>query len=113
MVKIVYSFYILTSPVTESTAVPTCVINSVFTLREASCSLSFLALIRASISSKKITAGSTRRATLNNPFISFSPSPTYLLVTLEADILKNEKPDSVATAFANKVFPVPVHIYLR
>ena len=39
---------------------------------------------------------------------SFSlPSPIYLLVTLAAVILKKEKPDSVATAFANRVFPVP------
>ncbi len=40
--------------------------------------------------------------------INFSPSPKYLLVTLDALMLKNEKPDSVATAFASSVFPVPI-----
>jgi hypothetical protein len=42
-------------------------------------------------------------------FMSFSPSPMYLLVTLEAVILKNTNPDSVATAFANNVLPVPAN----
>ena len=41
------------------------------------------------------------------PFINFSPSPKYLLVTLLAVMLKKAKPDSVATALANKVLPVP------
>ena len=31
----------------------------------------------------------------------------YLLITLEDVILKNTNPDSVATAFARSVFPVP------
>ena len=36
-----------------------------------------------------------------------SPSPRYLLVTLAAVMLKNANPDSVATALAKSVFPVP------
>ena len=32
----------------------------------------------------------------------------YLLMTLEEVMLKNTNPDSVATAFANNVFPVPI-----
>lgn len=39
--------------------------------------------------------------------MSFSPSPRYLLVTLEAVMLKKQKPDSEATAFASIVLPVP------
>jgi len=37
----------------------------------------------------------------------FSPSPTHLLVNVEADILKNVEPDSLAIAFPIIVFPVP------
>ena len=32
----------------------------------------------------------------------------YLLITLDEVILKNTKPDSVATALARRVFPVPM-----
>lgn len=32
----------------------------------------------------------------------------YLLITLDEVMLKNTKPDSVATAFARRVFPVPI-----
>ena len=38
----------------------------------------------------------------------FSLSPTHFDVRDEAEIEKNVALDSVATAFANKVFPVPV-----
>lgn len=41
-------------------------------------------------------------------FMSFSPSPRYLLVTLLEDIEKKQKADSEATAFASSVLPVPV-----
>lgn len=40
--------------------------------------------------------------------MSFSPSPRYLLVTLLEEMLKKQKPDSEATAFANIVLPVPI-----
>jgi hypothetical protein len=40
-------------------------------------------------------------------FMSFSPSPMYLFITVEALMLKNLNPDSVATALAIIVFPVP------
>lgn len=90
--------------------------------------------MRASISSKKITAGCFDLATSNSAceqekefdatmsmlihsshskwsssatFMSFSPSPRYLLVTDDDVIEKNANPDSVATAFASSVFPVP------
>jgi hypothetical protein len=32
----------------------------------------------------------------------------YLLITLDEVMLKNTKPDSVATALARRVFPVPI-----
>ena len=38
---------------------------------------------------------------------SFSDSPLYFEVNVEDDTLKNVVPHSVATAFANIVFPVP------
>lgn len=38
---------------------------------------------------------------------SFSDSPLYFEVRVEDDTLKNVVPHSVATAFANIVFPVP------
>ena len=38
---------------------------------------------------------------------SFSDSPLYLDVKVEEDTLKKVVPHSVATAFANIVFPVP------
>ena len=39
--------------------------------------------------------------------MSFSPSPRNLLVTLDEEMLKKWKPDSVATALASMVLPVP------
>ena len=38
---------------------------------------------------------------------SFSPSPTYLLVRLLALMLKKALSDSLATALANMVLPLP------
>ena len=38
---------------------------------------------------------------------NFSESPLHLLTMLDAEILKKVVPHSVATALANKVFPVP------
>lgn len=38
---------------------------------------------------------------------SFSDSPRYFEVSVDEDTLKNVVPHSVATAFANIVFPVP------
>ena len=40
-------------------------------------------------------------------FINFSPSPNHLDATLLALILKKLNFDSVATAFASNVLPVP------
>ena len=40
-------------------------------------------------------------------FMSFSPSPRYLLVTLLEEMLKKQNADSDATAFASIVLPVP------
>ncbi len=81
----------------------------------------------ASISSKKITDGCRARETSNSAwahvsetpsrgnnrhdtFMSFSPSPRYLLVTAEEVMEKKQNPDSVATAFASSVLPVPVAV---
>jgi hypothetical protein len=44
---------------------------------------------------------------ISGTFMSFSPSPRYLLVTTDDVMLKNLNPDSVATALASIVFPVP------
>lgn len=88
----------------------TCVINSVFNRRDASCSFSFRVDMMASISSKNMTLGCFLRATVNNAFINFSPSPIYFDVTLDDVMLKNVNPDSVATALASNVFPVPTPI---
>mmetsp|Transcript_22594 Transcript_22594/g.39013 ORF Transcript_22594/g.39013 Transcript_22594/m.39013 type:complete len:279 (-) Transcript_22594:491-1327(-) len=85
----------------------TCTMNSVFNRRDASCSFSLRTDMRASISSKKITLGCCSRAISNSAFISFSPSPRYLEVTLEAEMEKKQNPDSLATALANRVLPVP------
>lgn len=46
-------------------------------------------------------------AALNRAFISFSLSPTYLLIKSEEETEKNVPSASVAQAFAKKVLPVP------
>src|ERR1700716_3274790 len=51
--------------------------------------------------------GASAFARENNARTSFSDSPRYLLVKLLADIEKNVDRDSVATALANIVLPVP------
>jgi hypothetical protein len=45
--------------------------------------------------------------TSNKHLTSFSESPLHLLTRVEADMLKKVVRHSVATAFANIVFPVP------
>lgn len=45
--------------------------------------------------------------TSNNTRINFSESPLHLETTVDAEMLKNVVLHSVATAFANIVFPVP------
>jgi len=48
-----------------------------------------------------MTDGCFFLANSNKVFINLSPSPIYLDVILEAEILKNENFDSLATAFAD------------
>jgi hypothetical protein len=55
----------------------------------------------------KIIEGFLSRATLNSDFISFSLSPTYLLIKSDEETEKNVPSASVAHALAKKVFPVP------
>ena len=62
---------------------------------------------RESISSKKITDGAYALARVNKVLSNFSLSPIHLETKLDAEILKNLQLHSVATAFANKVFPLP------
>mmetsp|Transcript_20227 Transcript_20227/g.69691 ORF Transcript_20227/g.69691 Transcript_20227/m.69691 type:complete len:268 (-) Transcript_20227:45-848(-) len=85
-----------------------CTKNSVFSLREASCSpLAPLWPSRASSSSRKTTLGLLFRPTANSAFTSFSPSPTHFEVSDDAETAKNVHEDSPATALASKVLPVP------
>lgn len=60
----------------------------------------FLSFIPANHSSIQLTIS-------NSSLTSFSESPRYLEVRVEEETLKNVVPHSVATAFANIVFPVP------
>ena len=60
-----------------------------------------------STSSMKIIDGFLSLAILNRVFISFSDSPTYLLIKSLEDTEKNVALHSVAHAFAKKVLPVP------
>ncbi len=55
----------------------------------------------------KITAGCRFRATEKRALTIFSPSPTYLEVREDAEMLKNAYPLSDATALASSVLPVP------
>jgi hypothetical protein len=61
----------------------------------------------ASSSSMKTIAGAFSRASLNSRRIRAAPSPANISMNDEADWLKNWAPDSCATAFASRVFPVP------
>ena len=60
-----------------------------------------------SISSKNTTQGEACLAFLNISRIPFSDSPTHLLSNSGPLTLMKFASDSVATAFANSVFPVP------
>jgi hypothetical protein len=55
----------------------------------------------------KIIEGFFSLALLNKAFISFSLSPTYLLIRSEEDTEKKVPSASVAQALAKKVLPVP------
>ena len=46
-------------------------------------------------------------ATVNKVLINYSLSPNHLDNKLDAETLKNLQLHSVATAFANNVFPLP------
>uniref|UniRef100_A0A8W7PTZ5 Uncharacterized protein n=1 Tax=Anopheles coluzzii TaxID=1518534 RepID=A0A8W7PTZ5_ANOCL len=81
--------------------------NSVFRRRVASCSLLLRSDSTESTSSMKMIDGCSSRATANRARTSFSPSPTYLLVSVAAEMLKNVAEHSVATARASSVLPLP------
>lgn len=81
--------------------------NSVFKRRLDSWSDWLRSDNRESISSMKMMAGWSSRATANKARTIFSPSPTYLLVSDAAEILKKVAEHSVATARARRVFPLP------
>mmetsp|Transcript_2080 Transcript_2080/g.8055 ORF Transcript_2080/g.8055 Transcript_2080/m.8055 type:complete len:237 (-) Transcript_2080:2073-2783(-) len=85
-----------------------CTRNSVFILRELSCSPSaFRELNSESISSTKITAGSQQFATAKRALTIFSPSPIHLLVNDDAEMEKNVALHCEATALPISVLPVP------
>ncbi|EAT48673.1 AAEL000367-PA [Aedes aegypti] len=81
--------------------------NSVFKRRVASCSPLLRSESNESTSSMKIIDGCISLATANKALTSFSPSPTYLLVKVAADMLKKVAEHSVATALASSVLPLP------
>mmetsp|Transcript_63686 Transcript_63686/g.127952 ORF Transcript_63686/g.127952 Transcript_63686/m.127952 type:complete len:232 (+) Transcript_63686:139-834(+) len=84
-----------------------CTRNSVLTLREDSDSPSDRDPHMESISSMKMMACSSARASSNKFFTSFSDSPCHLLMRSLDEMAKNLASASVATAFAKKLFPVP------
>mmetsp|Transcript_3247 Transcript_3247/g.11761 ORF Transcript_3247/g.11761 Transcript_3247/m.11761 type:complete len:345 (+) Transcript_3247:406-1440(+) len=84
-----------------------CTRNSVFRRRVASFSPAARADSIESISSMKMTEGCALRASEKSARTSFSPSPIHLLVSADAEMLKNVASDSVATALASIVLPVP------
>uniref|UniRef100_A0A182IV30 Uncharacterized protein n=1 Tax=Anopheles atroparvus TaxID=41427 RepID=A0A182IV30_ANOAO len=84
-----------------------CTRNSVFSRRVASCSLLLRSDSTESTSSMKMIDGCSSRATAKSARTSFSPSPTYLLVSDAADMLKKVAEHSVATARASSVLPLP------
>lgn len=69
--------------------------------------MSLLAETNESISSMKIMDGAFCLAIENSVFISFSDSPTYLLIKSEEDMEKKVDSAYVAQALAKYVFPVP------
>lgn len=52
-------------------------------------------------------AGECYWAVLNSSLTSFGPSPKYFWINYEPTTLKKVAEVSLATALANKVFPVP------
>lgn len=66
-----------------------------------------------SISSIKIIDGFFSRAKLKRDLMSFSLSPTYLLIKSDDETEKNVPSASVAQALAKKVLPVPGGPYNR
>lgn len=74
---------------------------------DPSWSWSFLAHSKLSISSIKTTEGWCIAAIANIVLTIFSPSPTHLLVKVDAEIDKNVDFDYAAIAFPSKVLPVP------
>lgn len=87
--------------------------NSVLTFLEASFSPSVLLLHIESISSMKMMEGFFYLARLNRFLMSFSLSPTYLLMRSEEETEKKVPSASVAHALAKKVLPVPGGPYNR
>lgn len=82
--------------------------SSALNLLEASCSPSEPRKEhKESTSSMNIVEGECSFAISNSSLTSFSDSPRYLDVMVDDETLKNVVPHSVATAFANIVFPVP------
>ena len=61
----------------------------------------------ASISSMKMIAGEALRASRNRRRMRLDPRPANISTKLEADCAKNCAPDSLATALASSVLPVP------
>ena len=61
----------------------------------------------ASSSSMKMIAGSCLRATANSRLMRAAPRPANISTNEAADWAKNCAPDSLATAFASSVLPVP------
>lgn len=59
-----------------------------------------------STSSMNMTQGARRRARVNTALAFFSDSPSHLFSTQDASTERKVAPPSVATAFANIVFPV-------
>lgn len=82
--------------------------NSVFDRREASFSVpDDRAESKESISSTKMMDGARALASPNKARTSFSLSPCHLDVSVDAETEKKVDLDSVATARASIVFPVP------
>ncbi len=85
-----------------------CTRNSFLIRRDASFSPSRSRVPnKESISSTKIIDGAILRASWKSALTNFSDSPRYLDVKEEAEMEKNVDCDSVATALASMVFPVP------
>ena len=84
--------------------------NSVLIRRTQSCSPSFRAESNESTSSMKTMEGCNSLATAKSARTNFSPSPTYLDMSEEAEMLKKVAVLSLATALANIVLPLPAKV---